>query len=138
MAVTVGLGPVTGLTLPLLSMGGTSQLFMGISLGIMSGRGRSERRGANCELGRADCRPHGRISGHGGSKCLQNLWDPGLYAAGDCLPSMYRSVGAATFDYLAVRSSQCKATFLSTLTPRTRERTSGSFVFVCGRGTRFW
>lgn len=35
MGVTVGLGPVTGLTLPFLSMGGTSQLFAGISLGII-------------------------------------------------------------------------------------------------------
>ncbi len=35
MGVAVGLGPVTGLPLPLLSMGGTSQLFMGLSLGIV-------------------------------------------------------------------------------------------------------
>lgn len=35
MGVAVGLGPVTGLPLPLLSMGGTSQLFMGIALGIV-------------------------------------------------------------------------------------------------------
>lgn len=35
MGVAVGLGPVTGLPLPLLSMGGTSQLFMGVSLGIV-------------------------------------------------------------------------------------------------------
>lgn len=35
MAVTVGLGPITGLPLPLLSMGGTSLLFTGISIGII-------------------------------------------------------------------------------------------------------
>lgn len=35
MGVAVGLGPITGLPLPLISMGGTSQLFMGISLGII-------------------------------------------------------------------------------------------------------
>lgn len=35
MAVVVGLGPVTGLPLPMVSMGGTSLLFTGISLGIV-------------------------------------------------------------------------------------------------------
>jgi len=35
MAVAVGIGPITGLPLPLLSMGGTSLLFTGISLGII-------------------------------------------------------------------------------------------------------
>ncbi len=35
MAVAVGLGPITGLPLPLLSMGGTSLLFTGVSLGII-------------------------------------------------------------------------------------------------------
>jgi len=35
MAVVVGLGPITGLPLPLLSMGGTSLFFTGISLGII-------------------------------------------------------------------------------------------------------
>ena len=35
MLVAVGLLPVTGLPLPLVSMGGTSQLFMGILLGIV-------------------------------------------------------------------------------------------------------
>jgi len=35
MGVTVGLLPVTGLTLPLISMGGTSVIFTGISLGII-------------------------------------------------------------------------------------------------------
>ena len=33
--VTVGLGPITGLPLPLISMGGTSQLFMGVALGMI-------------------------------------------------------------------------------------------------------
>ncbi len=35
MAVAVGLGPITGLPLPLLSMGGTSLVFTGIALGII-------------------------------------------------------------------------------------------------------
>jgi cell division protein FtsW len=35
MCVVVGLLPVTGVTLPLISMGGTSQLFTGITLGII-------------------------------------------------------------------------------------------------------
>ncbi|MHA7129882.1 FtsW/RodA/SpoVE family cell cycle protein [Algoriphagus namhaensis] len=35
MAVAVGLAPITGLPLPLLSMGGTSLVFTGISLGII-------------------------------------------------------------------------------------------------------
>ena len=35
MSVVVGLLPVTGVTLPLISMGGTSQLFTGITLGII-------------------------------------------------------------------------------------------------------
>lgn len=35
MAVTVGLLPVTGLTLPLVSMGGTSLLFTGVAIGII-------------------------------------------------------------------------------------------------------
>jgi len=35
MVVSVGLGPVTGLTLPFVSMGGTSLLFSGIGLGIL-------------------------------------------------------------------------------------------------------
>ncbi len=46
MGVAVGLGPVTGLPLPLLSMGGTSQLFTGVSLGIIISvsRGNLERK----------------------------------------------------------------------------------------------
>ncbi len=35
MGVAVGLGPITGLPLPMLSMGGTSLLFTGISIGII-------------------------------------------------------------------------------------------------------
>ena len=43
MAVAVGLLPVTGLPLPLISMGGTSQLFMGFSLGIILSVSRQDR-----------------------------------------------------------------------------------------------
>ncbi|MEM9337896.1 MAG: FtsW/RodA/SpoVE family cell cycle protein [Bacteroidota bacterium] len=42
MGVAVGLGPVTGLTLPFISMGGTSQLFAGITLGIVLSVSRGE------------------------------------------------------------------------------------------------
>ncbi len=42
MGVAVGLGPVTGLTLPFISMGGTSQLFTGIALGIILSVSRGE------------------------------------------------------------------------------------------------
>lgn len=42
MGVAVGLGPVTGLTLPFLSMGGTSQLFAGLTLGIILSVSRGE------------------------------------------------------------------------------------------------
>ncbi|MDX2191034.1 MAG: FtsW/RodA/SpoVE family cell cycle protein [Bacteroidota bacterium] len=35
MGVAVGLGPVTGLPLPLVSMGGTSLLFTGVSIGVI-------------------------------------------------------------------------------------------------------
>ena len=42
MAVVVGLGPITGLPLPLLSMGGTSLLFTGIALGIVQSVARGE------------------------------------------------------------------------------------------------
>lgn len=41
MAVAVGLGPVTGIPLPLLSMGGTSILFTSIALGIILSVSRS-------------------------------------------------------------------------------------------------
>jgi len=42
MGVAVGLGPVTGLPLPLVSMGGTSLLFTGVSLGIILSVSRGE------------------------------------------------------------------------------------------------
>lgn len=42
MGVAVGLGPITGLPLPLVSMGGTSQLFTGIALGIILSVSRGE------------------------------------------------------------------------------------------------
>ncbi len=42
MGVVVGLGPVTGLPLPMVSMGGTSLLFTGISLGIILSVSRGE------------------------------------------------------------------------------------------------
>jgi len=42
MGVAVGLGPVTGLTLPFISMGGTSQLFTGVALGIILSVSRGE------------------------------------------------------------------------------------------------
>ncbi len=42
MAVTVGLLPITGLPLPLLSMGGTSLLFTGISVGMVLSVSRSQ------------------------------------------------------------------------------------------------
>ncbi len=42
MGVVVGLGPVTGIPLPLISMGGTSILFTGISLGIILSVSRGE------------------------------------------------------------------------------------------------
>lgn len=43
MGVAVGLGPVTGLPLPLISMGGTSQLFTGLALGIILSVSRGDR-----------------------------------------------------------------------------------------------
>jgi cell division protein FtsW len=42
MGIAVGLGPVTGLQLPFISMGGTSLLFTGISLGIILSASRGE------------------------------------------------------------------------------------------------
>jgi cell division protein FtsW len=42
MGVVVGLGPITGLPLPFLSMGGTSLLFTGLSLGIIISVSRGE------------------------------------------------------------------------------------------------
>lgn len=35
MAVAVGLGPVTGVPLPLVSMGGTSMIFTSVAFGII-------------------------------------------------------------------------------------------------------
>jgi cell division protein FtsW len=43
MGVALGLGPITGLPLPLLSMGGTSLIFTGISIGIILAVSRGER-----------------------------------------------------------------------------------------------
>ncbi|GAB2954059.1 FtsW/RodA/SpoVE family cell cycle protein [Hymenobacter coalescens] len=43
MGVAVGLGPITGLPLPMLSMGGTSLIFTGISIGIILSVSRGER-----------------------------------------------------------------------------------------------
>jgi cell division protein FtsW len=43
IGVVVGLGPVTGQTLPLVSMGGTSMLFTGLSLGIVLSVSRGEQ-----------------------------------------------------------------------------------------------
>lgn len=43
IGVVVGLGPVTGQTLPLVSMGGTSLLFTGLSLGIILSVSRGEQ-----------------------------------------------------------------------------------------------
>lgn len=43
IGVVVGLGPVTGQTLPLISMGGTSLIFTGLSLGIILSVSRGER-----------------------------------------------------------------------------------------------
>jgi cell division protein FtsW len=42
MGVAVGLGPITGLPLPLVSMGGTSLLFTGVALGIILSVSRGE------------------------------------------------------------------------------------------------
>ena len=43
MGVVVGLGPITGQPLPLISMGGTSMVFTGLSLGIILSVSRGER-----------------------------------------------------------------------------------------------
>jgi cell division protein FtsW len=43
MGVVVGLGPITGQPLPLISMGGTSMVFTGIALGIILSVSRGER-----------------------------------------------------------------------------------------------
>jgi len=44
MAVAVNLIPVTGQTLPLVSMGGTSLLFSGVSFGILLSISRSQNK----------------------------------------------------------------------------------------------
>ncbi len=49
MGVAVGLGPITGLPLPLVSMGGTSQLFTGVALGIILSVSRGEVEEVNTE-----------------------------------------------------------------------------------------
>jgi cell division protein FtsW len=43
MGVVVGLGPITGQPLPLISMGGTSMVFTGLALGIVLSVSRGER-----------------------------------------------------------------------------------------------
>lgn len=43
MGVVVGLGPITGQTLPLISMGGTSMVFTGLALGIVLSVSRGEQ-----------------------------------------------------------------------------------------------
>jgi cell division protein FtsW len=43
MGVVVGLGPITGQPLPLVSMGGTSMVFTGLALGIVLSVSRGER-----------------------------------------------------------------------------------------------
>ena len=50
MGVAVGLGPITGLPLPLLSMGGTSQLFTGIALGMIISVSRGQHSGSSKAL----------------------------------------------------------------------------------------
>jgi cell division protein FtsW len=46
MGVVVGLGPITGQPLPLVSMGGTSMVFTGLALGIILSVSRGEQAGA--------------------------------------------------------------------------------------------
>jgi len=43
MGVVVGLGPITGQPLPLVSMGGTSMVFTGLSIGIILSVSRGEQ-----------------------------------------------------------------------------------------------
>jgi cell division protein FtsW len=43
MGVVVGLGPITGQPLPLISMGGTSMIFTGLSIGIILSVSRGEK-----------------------------------------------------------------------------------------------
>ena len=44
MGVAVGVLPVTGLTLPMLSMGGTSMIFTGMAMGIILSVSRGVRK----------------------------------------------------------------------------------------------
>ncbi|MER2997105.1 FtsW/RodA/SpoVE family cell cycle protein [Pontibacter populi] len=53
MGVAVGLGPITGLPLPLLSMGGTSLIFTGISLGIILSVSRTDSEFKSAAVGAA-------------------------------------------------------------------------------------
>ena len=43
MGVVVGLGPITGQTLPFISMGGTAMIFTGLSVGIILSVSRGEQ-----------------------------------------------------------------------------------------------
>jgi cell division protein FtsW len=43
MGVVVGLGPITGQPLPLISMGGTSMVFTGLAIGIILSVSRGEQ-----------------------------------------------------------------------------------------------
>lgn len=49
MGVAVGLGPITGLPLPLVSMGGTSLLFTGVALGIILSVSKNETTGSKAK-----------------------------------------------------------------------------------------
>ncbi|MDF9801240.1 cell division protein FtsW [Catalinimonas alkaloidigena] len=51
MGVAVGLGPITGLPLPLVSMGGTSLLFTGIALGIILSTSKQKEEESKYQLG---------------------------------------------------------------------------------------
>lgn len=62
MAVAVGLGPVTGIPLPLVSMGGTSILFTSIAFGIILSVSRSIEELKEKEL--ADDRQHSKVGGN--------------------------------------------------------------------------
>ena len=53
MGVAVGIGPITGLPLPLVSMGGTSLLFTGVALGIVLSTSKQAETEENIKLQRA-------------------------------------------------------------------------------------
>src|SRR5690606_13434783 len=65
MAVAVGLGPVTGIPLPLVSMGGTSILFTSVAFGIILSVSRSIE-----ELKETDLSSEKRISKPMGNKVI--------------------------------------------------------------------